>query len=172
MARIVADPTDNGRRREQIADVTARPLTAPVGSDEGARAVLPAFPAAFPWTGRRSAEEVREFVGDLADATRDVAVPDVHAGLDRVTAELTGPLPSDDVPPPPVGGEWRLRFGTGEAAKGWGDLRAEEPGNARRCFGAIRASPLSGRDPDRQPRLRGCGAAAVGVRGDRRGGVR
>lgn len=61
----------------------------------------------------------------------------------------------DDVPPPPVGDEWRLRFATNEAAKGWSDLCAEAAGNTRRCYEALRSDPLSMRDPDRQHRLRG-----------------
>ncbi|MFB7945607.1 hypothetical protein ACFC6L_11855 [Kitasatospora phosalacinea] len=65
------------------------------------------------------------------------------------------PKRGDDVPPPPVGDEWRRRFAAGEAAKGWGALCAEAPGNARRCFEALRATPLSTSDPDRQHRLRG-----------------
>ena len=65
------------------------------------------------------------------------------------------PKRGDDVAPPPVGGEWRLRFATNEAAKGWGELGAEAPGNARRCFEALRRDPTSRSDPDRQHRLRG-----------------
>ncbi|MDH6706163.1 hypothetical protein P3T27_002886 [Kitasatospora sp. MAA19] len=65
------------------------------------------------------------------------------------------PKRGDDVAPPLVGEEWRLRFGTTEAAKGWGQLCAEAAGNARRCFEALRVNPLSMRDPDRQHRLRG-----------------
>ncbi|WP_035864109.1 hypothetical protein [Kitasatospora cheerisanensis] len=65
------------------------------------------------------------------------------------------PKRGDDVPPPPIDGEWRLRFATSEAAKGWGDLCAEAPANTRRCFEALRSDPLSLRDPDRQHRLRG-----------------
>ncbi|MFJ9847143.1 hypothetical protein ACIRYZ_43320 [Kitasatospora sp. NPDC101155] len=65
------------------------------------------------------------------------------------------PKRGDDVAPPPVGDEWRVRFGTTEAAKGWGELCAEAPGNARRCFEALRANPLARTDPDRQHRLRG-----------------
>jgi hypothetical protein len=42
------------------------------------------------------------------------------------------PKRGDDVAPPPVGEEWRLRFATNEAAKGWGELGAEAPGNTRR----------------------------------------
>lgn len=51
------------------------------------------------------------------------------------------PKRGDDVPPPPVGDEWRLRFATNEAAKGWGDLCTEAPGNTRRCFEALRNAP-------------------------------
>ena len=65
------------------------------------------------------------------------------------------PKRGDDVAPPPVDGEWRLRFATNEAAKGWGELGAEAPGNARRCFEALRRDPTSRSDPDRQHRLRG-----------------
>ncbi|MEU6552873.1 hypothetical protein ABZ915_21700 [Streptomyces sp. NPDC046915] len=46
------------------------------------------------------------------------------------------PKRGDDVAPPPVGKEWRLRFATNDAAKGWGELSAEAPGNTRRCFEA------------------------------------
>ncbi|MGP3968766.1 hypothetical protein [Streptomyces sp. 6N223] len=40
------------------------------------------------------------------------------------------PQRGDDVPPPPIAGEWRLPFATNEAAKGWGELCASAPGNA------------------------------------------
>jgi hypothetical protein len=96
------------RQREETADVTARLFAALISSDEGARAVLLALPAVFPWVRHLSAEEVREFVVDLVDATRDVVELDVHANLHRVTVEwratariladpeLTGHLPGDD----------------------------------------------------------------------------
>jgi hypothetical protein len=71
------------------------------------------------------------------------------------------PRRGDDVPPPPVGDEWRLRFATNEAAKGWSDLCAEAAGNTRRCYEALRGDPLSMRDPDRQHRLRGRLATAT-----------
>ncbi|MGA5314770.1 hypothetical protein ACPCTK_11665 [Streptomyces pseudogriseolus] len=64
------------------------------------------------------------------------------------------PKRGDDVAPP-VEHEWRLRFATNEAAKGWGELGAEAPGNTRRCFEALRRDPTSRSDPDRQHRLRG-----------------
>jgi hypothetical protein len=100
------------RQREETADVTARLFAALIGSDEGARAILLALPTVFPWTRHLSAEEVREFVVDLVDATRDVAELDVHSTLHRVIVEwratariladpelatrLTGPLPDED----------------------------------------------------------------------------
>jgi hypothetical protein len=65
------------------------------------------------------------------------------------------PKRGDDVAPPPTGEEWRLRFATNEAAKGWGELGAEAPGNTRRCFEALRRDPQDRNDPDRQHRLRG-----------------
>ncbi|MGI5154483.1 hypothetical protein [Microbispora sp. CA-102843] len=65
------------------------------------------------------------------------------------------PKRGDAVAPPAVGDEWHLRFATSEAAKGWSDLCAEAAGNTRRCFEALRADPLSQKDPDRQHRLRG-----------------
>jgi hypothetical protein len=71
------------------------------------------------------------------------------------------PKRGDDVPPPPIGSEWRLRFATNDAAKGWGDLCAEAPGATRRCFEALRTKPLSMSDPDRQHRLRGRLASAT-----------
>lgn len=46
------------RQREETADVTARLFTALIGSDEGARAILPALPTVFPWARHLSAEEV------------------------------------------------------------------------------------------------------------------
>lgn len=71
------------------------------------------------------------------------------------------PKRGDDVPAPAIGNEWRLRFATNEAAKGWGELCAEAVGNARRCYEALRSDPLSLREPDRRHRLRGRLATAV-----------
>ncbi|MEU9296882.1 hypothetical protein [Streptomyces sp. NPDC048266] len=75
------------------------------------------------------------------------------------------PKRGDDVAPPPVGEEWRLRFATNEAAKGRGELTAEAPGNTRRRFEALRGDPLRQTDPDRQHRLRG--RLATGTLGGR-----
>jgi hypothetical protein len=71
------------------------------------------------------------------------------------------PKRGDDVPPPPIGNEWRLRFATNEAAKGWGELCAEAVGTTRRCYEALRSNPASMSDPDRMHRLRGRLATAV-----------
>jgi hypothetical protein len=100
------------RQREETAEVTARLLAALIGSDDGVRAVRQALPAVFPWTRHLAAGEVREFIVDLIDATRDVVDLDVHAGLHRVivewratarvladpelAAELSSPLPGED----------------------------------------------------------------------------
>jgi hypothetical protein len=75
------------RQREETADVTSRLFAALIGTDEGARAVLLALPTVFPWIRHLSADEVREFVVDLVDATRDVAELDVHSTLHRVIVE-------------------------------------------------------------------------------------
>ncbi|MDH6112151.1 hypothetical protein P3T36_006822 [Kitasatospora sp. MAP12-15] len=75
------------RQREMTADVTASLFAALLGSDEGARAILLALPMVFPWTRHLSAEEVRELVVQLVDATRDVVELDVHANLHRVIVE-------------------------------------------------------------------------------------
>jgi hypothetical protein len=100
------------RRREETAEVTARLLAALIRSDEGARAILIALPEVFPWGRHLSAEEVRGFVLDLVDATRDVAELDAHTDLHRVivewratariladpelTTQLRAPLPDED----------------------------------------------------------------------------
>lgn len=73
------------------------------------------------------------------------------------------PKRGDDVAPPAVGAEWRLRFATNDAAKGWAEPCTEAAGNTRRCYEALRGDPLSMRDPDRQHRLRGrLGTAVLG----------
>jgi hypothetical protein len=75
------------RQREETADVNARMFSALIGSDEGVRAVLLVLPEVFPWTRHLSAEEVREFVVDLVNTTRDALELDVHANLHRVIVE-------------------------------------------------------------------------------------
>jgi hypothetical protein len=74
-------------QREETAEVTARLFAALINSDEGKRVVLRALSEVFPWTRHLSAEEVREFVTDLVNTTRDVAELDVHANLHRIIVE-------------------------------------------------------------------------------------
>ncbi|AZM48584.1 prevent-host-death family protein [Streptomyces sp. WAC 06738] len=100
------------QQREETADITARLLTALIGTRDGSRAIRHALPSVFPWVRHLSADEVGEFVGDLVAATHDAAELDVHANLHRVlvewratariladpelTAQLTRPLPDED----------------------------------------------------------------------------
>lgn len=50
------------------------------------------------------------------------------------------------VAPPPLPGEWDVRFGTAEAAKGWQELCATFAGTAREAFEQMRANPRPPRD--------------------------
>nr|SBO92855.1 hypothetical protein BN4615_P2369 [Nonomuraea gerenzanensis] len=100
------------REREETASVVAHLLSALVLSEVGVRAVEHALPAVFSWARHLSADEQREFVRDLVDATKDAVELDVHATLHRViaewratariladpalTASLTRPLPDED----------------------------------------------------------------------------
>ncbi|MFD8209279.1 prevent-host-death family protein [Streptomyces sp. NPDC059695] len=100
------------QEREETADVTARLLAALLTADGGARVIGRALPSVFPWARHLSAEERREFAGDLVDAMNDAAQLDVHATLHRtivewratarvladpgLTARLTRPLPDED----------------------------------------------------------------------------
>jgi hypothetical protein len=57
--------------------------------------------------------------------------------------------------PPPVAGEYDLRFASNQAAEGWEQLARQAGRNLRRAFGAIRADPRSRSSPDRHHRLKG-----------------
>ena len=74
-------------QRQETADVTARLFAALISSGEGARAVLSSLPQVFPWARHPSAEEVRAFVVDLVNTTRDATELDVHANLRRIIVE-------------------------------------------------------------------------------------
>jgi hypothetical protein len=52
----------------------------------------------------------------------------------------------DRVPAPAVEGEWAVRFGTSEAAKGWEDLCTQLPANTRAAFELMRVSPRPPQD--------------------------
>ena len=60
----------------------------------------------------------------------------------------------DRVAPPPVQGEWEVRFGTSEAAKGWDELCAHAAGSTRRAFELMRSDPRPPEDGTHY-RLRG-----------------
>jgi hypothetical protein len=52
----------------------------------------------------------------------------------------------DRVPPPALEGEWEVRFGTSEAAKGWDELCAQAPTNTRAAFELMRVNPRPPQD--------------------------
>jgi mRNA-degrading endonuclease RelE of RelBE toxin-antitoxin system len=60
----------------------------------------------------------------------------------------------DRVAPPPTGGEWDVRFGTTEAAKGWQDLCIHLTQNTRAAFEQMRSEPRPPEDATHY-RLRG-----------------
>ena len=60
----------------------------------------------------------------------------------------------DRVGPPSVDGEWEVRFGTSEAAKGWDALCAQVPANTRKAFELMRSRPRPPEDATHY-RLRG-----------------
>ncbi|MEU9702085.1 prevent-host-death family protein [Streptomyces sp. NPDC047981] len=75
------------QEREETAEITARLLAALLTADDGARTIGRALPAVFPWVRHLSADELREFVQELVDATYDAAQLDVHANLHRTIVE-------------------------------------------------------------------------------------
>jgi hypothetical protein len=65
------------------------------------------------------------------------------------------PKRGDRAAPPPVEGEFDLRFANSTAADGWDQLARQVPGNLRRAYDAIRADPRCATAPERQHRLKG-----------------
>ncbi len=65
------------------------------------------------------------------------------------------PSRGDRVTVPPLGDQWDVRFGTGEAVVGWEELCRHALANTRRCLETLRTDPRSGAGHDRQHRLRG-----------------
>lgn len=76
------------------------------------------------------------------------------------------PKRGDRAAPPPVGGEFDLRFANSAAADGWEQLARQTPANLRRAHDAIRANLRSPAAPERQHRLKGS-LAAGGWKGQR-----
>jgi len=71
----------------------------------------------------------------------------------------------DRVAPPPVDDEWDVRFGTSEAAKGWGTLCTHSGTNTREAFEQMRANP---RPPEDATHYQLRGALATRAFGGRR----
>lgn len=65
------------------------------------------------------------------------------------------PKRGDRVAPPPVNGEYDIKYAKSAAATGWEELSRQSPGNLRRAYEAIRENPRSKIDPTRQHRLKG-----------------
>lgn len=65
------------------------------------------------------------------------------------------PKRRDQVPQPPRGAEWELRFGTSEAAKGWSDLATAAATNVRKAWETMRHSPQHSTDLQRHTPLKG-----------------
>ncbi len=65
------------------------------------------------------------------------------------------PRRGDRAAPPPVAGEYDLRFASNEAARGWDELAVQAAANLRRAFDAIRTDPRSRAALERQHRLKG-----------------
>lgn len=65
------------------------------------------------------------------------------------------PKRGDRAAPPPIGGEYDIRFANAEAADGWENLSRQAASNLRRAFDRIRAAPRALDNPDRQHRLKG-----------------
>lgn len=51
------------------------------------------------------------------------------------------PKKHDPVAPPPVDGEWRIRFNNNDAAKGWQELENRAANNLRRAWDTMRTDP-------------------------------
>jgi hypothetical protein len=63
------------------------------------------------------------------------------------------PKRRERVAPPPRRGQWDLRYGTSDAAKGWEKVCAAAPGNARVAWEKVTADPRE--RTDRQHPLKG-----------------
>ncbi|WP_086819518.1 hypothetical protein [Allokutzneria sp. NRRL B-24872] len=75
------------------------------------------------------------------------------------------PKKGDAVAPPVTGAEWRICYGTTEAAKGWQELENAAAGNPRKAWDTMRTDPGPGpgKPTSRHHRLKG--QLAAGTRG-------
>lgn len=65
------------------------------------------------------------------------------------------PKRGDRAAPPAGPGEWEVRFGTNDAAKGWDELCRQAAGNTRRCWELMRAEPAPTPQSSRHHQLKG-----------------
>lgn len=64
------------------------------------------------------------------------------------------PKRNERAAPPPIGGEWEIRFLTSEAAKGWEELCSQAASNTRAAFDAMRTYPCPPSRTERQHRMK------------------
>lgn len=64
------------------------------------------------------------------------------------------PKRGDDVAPPPLPGEYRVRFDTNDAAKGWDDLCRQAPGNTYAAWVLMRTDPCPAVQTPRHAQLK------------------
>jgi hypothetical protein len=70
---------------------------------------------------------------------------------------------NDRFAPPAAPGQWLLKFGTTEAAKGWEDLVQQAAGNLWTAYETIRTDPTPFPATPRQHRLKGALATVNGL---------
>jgi hypothetical protein len=73
------------------------------------------------------------------------------------------PKRGDSVPAPTVGTEWRIRFDSNEAAKGWQELENQASGNLRRAWDIMRNDPGPGPDKPNERHHQMSGKLATGT---------
>lgn len=64
------------------------------------------------------------------------------------------PKRHDDVAPPAIDGEWRIRYANTQSVDGWLDLCRKAPGNTRRAYEILRSDPKPTGPTARHHRLR------------------
>jgi hypothetical protein len=77
------------------------------------------------------------------------------------------PKKGDPVAPPAIGAEWRIRYSSNEAIKGWKDRETHAPGNLRQAWEIMRndPGPGPGKPTSRHHQLKG--SLALGTHGGR-----
>lgn len=73
------------------------------------------------------------------------------------------PKRNDRVAPPPGDGEWDVRFGTSDAAKGWESLCTQAAGNTLKAWRTLRSQPRAIPPSGRHHQLKGALATDAGL---------